>query len=1308
MSVPEISATDLAKVQAVLSYLNLSTGRPDPRFRRQLADLYALVQTSGEGQPCLGLRKLLETQLAHLRKSGSPVFTDCSQAEAVLRLAFEALPSAYRRHHADLLFHWSDEELFQPFFLARICEAVLHQEGPWHETDRIISHALSELNDFVGYRPIPVLETRWTGEIYEGEKVCPIPLYFRGVGVAPGRFSALLQRGLDILQRTDPSLLEEAGFNPEALEELALDPRAYDHSHPANRRPNHVFGEWDPHRLDRHGRYCRFVVRDVVLDGLMRYAKDSEAAVGRTEEEAFEEAATVLAGTILMASAVTGGSPHAYDSSVTLATLVPRIAANREAFYRFWQQRIPGTHGQRLRTEAERMHQPFARVRQYLNHFLAVHRSDQLQRRHLAIIFAGMGYPEESRRFAQAIPTASNRILCEIIVRLTTGLRDAEAGRLEEAAEVLAEIEDLIRRGIRCGALVDPWNVLGFGGQFPLSPAAEDGIPDSRIEDLVRVIELVFNLYARILGDAAATGRQDLRRQLTPRVRALAEWWDQFGTCEVSSVPHVYGKEAADSAEHVGAALARWHERGEATADLAFWRQHVKAFESPKAFALVVDALLEHNDLRAAMALMMSWLSQSAFVPLEEGEFSFSTLALRWLMTALKSCQASADSGSVTPENFELVKKFFDYLEANAEDLWSVPRLADPRSEAASSSENDEDFGSAFEEKVFRDSAEDGIEGALAESGPRLDAEFPLESQHEALVRHLRFLDTMARLWQIAARFALRLPEGTPGGPCWLDWLKTAQRFRDQLLGFLRDLHALAVPAPLGSTDSMIEYDRRRALKDQVLDAGISTALSLTLAVRALLGAARLGSAPVEASACKASGWEGLAVELNHALLRGDRATVTTLLPQFVRDIRRLPLLYVPLDAGGEPEQILQAKLVQVTLRMLVEGLPRLGLLREAFQLLGLARSMEQVQPPAGKRVTEFDRLFFSGLTACVEALIDSSSEWANAGADVVLVNLLEVLTRPFVRLWTEHSQTVRLSALESVVDDADWEGLKDFIRQYGNELFTVRFMTFANLRGILHRGVSEYLDYLTADDNPQAPSRLAADLDKRLSRSKAVRYLEIILHAVSESYDIYRDYNTTTPHSDFGENLHILLDFLRLRAMYERQVWLYRPYAHCHEILARRGRWTAAVLWQTAFAALVSKRAEDILRELAELESRHGIKLRTVSDRLEERFTATLAQDRLCSLIEPAMEEARLGRPATALSRLLQEMQPFVQNPVGVGLDLPVWLRRLEAEVVRVRNLRTAIHALIEEHEKVPRLPLSLSDLQDQLRNWDRPLSEA
>ena len=36
------------------------------------------------------------------------------------------------------------------------------------------------------------------------------------------------------------------------------DARAYDHGHPANRRPNYLFGEWDPHLIDRHGHYRRY------------------------------------------------------------------------------------------------------------------------------------------------------------------------------------------------------------------------------------------------------------------------------------------------------------------------------------------------------------------------------------------------------------------------------------------------------------------------------------------------------------------------------------------------------------------------------------------------------------------------------------------------------------------------------------------------------------------------------------------------------------------------------------------------------------------------------------------------------------------------------------------------------------------------------------------------------------------------------------------------------------------------------------------------------------------------------------------
>src|SRR5262249_38695189 len=156
--------------------------------------------------------------------------------------------------------------LFQPFFLARVAEAVLAQGGPWDQTERIVRGALVRLNDFVGYRPIAILETRPRGEPYAHERVRPLPLYLRGAGVACGRYHDLLARPPAIRHAPNASLPADAPFALQLPDELALDPRAYDHGHPVNRRPNYIFGEWDPHPLDQQGRYRRFVVRQAVLD----------------------------------------------------------------------------------------------------------------------------------------------------------------------------------------------------------------------------------------------------------------------------------------------------------------------------------------------------------------------------------------------------------------------------------------------------------------------------------------------------------------------------------------------------------------------------------------------------------------------------------------------------------------------------------------------------------------------------------------------------------------------------------------------------------------------------------------------------------------------------------------------------------------------------------------------------------------------------------------------------------------------------------------------------------------------------------
>src|SRR5205807_1962707 len=178
-----------------------------------------------------------------------------------------------------------------------------------------VGGALHKLNDFVGHRPIAILETRPRGEPYDHERVRPIPLFLRGAGVAWGRYQQFVKLVLDILAEAEPAIQQEAGFDPRLLDEFALDPRAYDHGHPVNRRPNYVFGEWDPHHLDDQGRFRRYVARQITLDALLERVQHPGDL---NPDELLTEAAAVLAGTVLMATGISGPSPTASDSSVTL------------------------------------------------------------------------------------------------------------------------------------------------------------------------------------------------------------------------------------------------------------------------------------------------------------------------------------------------------------------------------------------------------------------------------------------------------------------------------------------------------------------------------------------------------------------------------------------------------------------------------------------------------------------------------------------------------------------------------------------------------------------------------------------------------------------------------------------------------------------------------------------------------------------------------------------------------------------------------------------------------------------------------
>ena len=89
---------------------------------------------------------------------------------------------------------------------------------------------------------------------------------------------------------------------------------------------------------------------------------------------------------------------------------------------------------------------------------------------------------------------------------------------------------------------------------------------------------------------------------------------------------------------------------------------------------------------------------------------------------------------------------------------------------------------------------------------------------------------------------------------------------------------------------------------------------------------------------------------------------------------------------------------------------------------------------------------------------------------------------------WLTHSRTLRLSVLEKVAGEKDWEALLKFVEKYGQDLFTQRFFNLANLRAILHQSVDRWLDQLAADPEAAEELSIVADLDGSLAATAMQR----------------------------------------------------------------------------------------------------------------------------------------------------------------------------------------------------------------------------
>ena len=448
---------------ALLGYLNYSDGRPDGKFRAGLAAAALAMESSQQFWPDTLIAWLLN-RAAELEQEGSAAFQDLSRAKRIIPIALKNVPEAYLRYHSTLLAHVEPDALLNAFFLARCCEATLHLDEQSSADD-----ALPFLNDFVGYRPMALLEGRPQTEFYPKEKVCPVPIYYAMAGFANDRYTGLIRPALELLRECDSDVLQAAGLDPAHLDEIAFDPRAIDHFHPVNKRPSVLFGEWDPHTLDERGYYRRFVLRQGTLDALLRWVNEAKGK-GTPYNERLFEAGAAICGTILMGAGVSGSGPGHHDSSVTLTSLVRQIAHYRDRFYQGLLASLQGEHGKRLRHEAEVKRQPFATVRQYLNQSIASERALHLQERHLALFFAAMGYSGEARAHAECIPAPSSRLLAEIRLRQTEFDHQLNQQSIDDGVTILRNVEELLKEGIDCGALDRSVEYPWFSGAFPHLP----------------------------------------------------------------------------------------------------------------------------------------------------------------------------------------------------------------------------------------------------------------------------------------------------------------------------------------------------------------------------------------------------------------------------------------------------------------------------------------------------------------------------------------------------------------------------------------------------------------------------------------------------------------------------------------------------------------------------------------------------------------------------------------------------------------------------------------------------------------------
>lgn len=1316
----------------LLGYLNFSTGKRDPTF---FSTLNTLAATCPADEFRSRLQQQLLAQLPEL-KTTQPAFANSGQVERMIPLWLEKLPQAYQEFHADLLGELPEHELAMPFLLGEFAESLLQQDLSEPE-ETLLTKSLQELNHFVGCRPVATLENDQQTHPYSHEFLCTVPLYLDGVGISHGPYEELLTETMNLFRQVPQDLCEQSHFHLDQVREITLDPRAYDSNHPVYKRTNYLFGEWDSRSVGLDGYYHRFVIRKVVIDSLVAWTQQQSDI---PKEEVLHDAAAALCGTILMASSISGSGPETFDSTISLSDLLPAVARYRDAFYEYLISQAQGDRKERLQQHREKTHQPFGHVRQYLNMALSGYTAQQVRYRELANLFARLGQPKESLEYANKIPACSIRFETEFQIRCHAGRQAIDAQDIAAVEAELIALESLWQRGIDCGAFVDPWNILGFQGQFPLFHNREDSVPDIRIEVLIDLTAQLLQLFSEAMHLAAVQGQTSELARISERFGLFAEQWDKYGTTAISDVSSVKGMEEWESARVVTRVLAQWRQAGESAGDISFWRDQVADFSSSATFASLVQVLLKKQDFSAVQGLLLQWLNQAEEVGHSTSHENLFNLLMRWFTQTIETTQTAT-------ERYRMCKRLFSFLEANAETMWNVPKLSEyefgeqtddsqppqwneqtgtyESNEDAWREDDDDDdddldgeqdlFSAAYDDMVFRDTADDGQQGEVFEPSSGGNHEF--EQLNRQIEHRIRFQQTLSSLWlrsvtdlgldlgrlsnpdqpQNDSEFASLLPDIQE---TMQEWYQEIITHRNQLDQLLNTLWGREIEPPTGDHDSNVEFDMEMQTKMFLINNIIWTR------TRFELTATLLQSLPFATIEMESKFDRHLQRFLQSAFSQ-EPAEARERLVLLLGEMINRPLLYVPLENDGHPMRIAEAQQALSIIRWLMVILPRLGLYRETCQVLRTAQRMERRSKPKGQSITEFDRLFALGFQETIRAILNSSENWRSGKIkSTELIQLISEVVSEYAKIWVRHARGMRLAAVESLNSSTVWEKTALFIEKYGAELFHARNLTLGNVRAIVHGGVENFLDHLLDNPNPLRPLPLVEAIDDgKESYDDAANMLDLIYSAVIDKFDRFLEYNSTTTHSDYGERFLCFLDFIKMEASYDRDEWVFQPWRMAHEILVSEGHFAEAEHWAQLFRSNTKERSGEHLSELERLEQTYGVHLPGLADHIREQFIKPLNVHAMVAILKLYLSEHDSEIKRERFEDLLDLIDEYLESSAGTGIDVPEWLQLLDDTVSRHHKTGHVMMHSDEFLKALPTMPITLREFRSQLKKWNEPL---